>query len=78
MASGSPILAIGPVDGDLAEIIHETNTGLISGFEDAESLKRNILAYFSGATINRNESRVLKYSRKELTRKLCELLNTMH
>jgi glycosyltransferase involved in cell wall biosynthesis len=77
MASSSPILAIGPIDGDLAEIIHETNTGLISGFEDAESLRRNILSYFSGATINKNESRVQKYSRKELTRKLCDLLNTM-
>ena len=48
MASGSPILAIGPIDGDLAEIIHETNTGLISGFEDAESLRSNILSIFQG------------------------------
>lgn len=77
MASGSPILAIGPVDGDLAEIMHDTNSGLISGFEDAQNLKKHLLAYFSGATINRNESRIQKYSRKELTRKLCDLLNSM-
>lgn len=77
MASGTPILAIGPVDGDLAAIMHETNTGLISGFEDSAALKQHILAYFSGAGINRNEVRVQKYSRKELTRKLCELLNSM-
>ena len=43
MASGTPILAIGPVDGDLAEIIHETNTGLISEFNDEVKLKQNLL-----------------------------------
>jgi glycosyltransferase involved in cell wall biosynthesis len=78
MASGSPILAIGPVNGDLAQIIKETNTGLISGFEDEETLKRNILAWFAGGTTTRNDHAVSKYSRKELTRKLCDLLNSMN
>jgi glycosyltransferase involved in cell wall biosynthesis len=75
MASGTPILAIGPTDGDLAEIIYETNTGLISEFNDEVKLKQNLLAYFKGETISKNETAVLKYSRKELTRKLCVLLN---
>ena len=77
MSSGSPILAIGPTDGDLAEIIKETNSGLISGFDDEESLKRNILAYFNGGYINRNESAINKYSRQGLTKKLCDLLNSL-
>lgn len=75
MSSGAPILAIGPTDGDLAEIIHETNSGLISSFDDKESLKRNILAYFEGSYNKRNEEAILKYSRKGLTEKLCDLLN---
>jgi len=75
MSSGSPILAIGPTDGDLAAIIKETNSGLISSFQDKESLKRNILAYFEGGYINRNESAINKYSRRVLTKKLCDLLN---
>jgi len=77
MSSRSPVLAIGPTDGDLAEIIKETNCGLISGFGDKESLKTNILAYFNGGYINRNETAILKYSRKGLTRKLCDLLDTL-
>ncbi len=77
MASGAPILAIGPVDGDLAAILKETNTGLISGFEDKEMLKKNILAWFEGGTMGKNEGAVQKYSRYELTRKLCSILDTM-
>lgn len=77
MASGAPILAIGPVDGDLAEIIHETNSGLISGFEDEEQLKKNIEAYFTGKTLTRSEAAIGRYSRKELTRKLCSVLDTL-
>jgi glycosyltransferase involved in cell wall biosynthesis len=77
MSSHTPILAIGPIEGDLAKIIKETNTGLISEFEDEKTLKKNILAYFNGETINRNESSVNKYSRNELTKRLCDLLNTL-
>jgi glycosyltransferase involved in cell wall biosynthesis len=77
MAARVPILAIGPRDGDLAKILHETNTGLISDFEDEETLEKNILAYFNGHTTTRNEAQVAKYSRKELTRKLCALLDAM-
>ena len=34
-----PILAIGPVDGDLAEIINDTNSGVVIDFKDVETLK---------------------------------------
>lgn len=78
MASGAPILAIGPVDGDLAKIIHDTNSGLISGFDDEELLKKNIEAYFRGETITRNEVAISKYSRQELTRTLCTLLDRLN
>ena len=77
MASGSPILAIGPRDGDLAGILHETNTGLVSGFDDEAALEKNILAFFEGSTLTRNEAMVARYSRKELTRKLSALLDSM-
>jgi len=77
MSSGAPILAIGPTDGDLAAIIKETNSGLISAFEDSESLKKNILAFFNGGYVNRNESAINKYSRKGLTKKLCDVLESL-
>lgn len=78
MASGAPILAIGPVDGDLAKIMKDTNSGLISGFDDEKALKKNIEAYFRGETITRNEVAISKYSRQELTRVLCTLLDGLN
>lgn len=77
MSAKAPILAIGPVDGDLAKIINETNTGLISDFNDEVSLEKNILAYFNGKSSEANEAKVNKYSRKELTKELCALLHKL-
>lgn len=73
MAAKTPVLAIGPVDGDLASIIKETNCGVISGFDDAESLETNILKLFAGDSISAN-SQIEKYSRKNLTAQLSEYL----
>ena len=78
MASGSPILAIGPIDGELADIIKQTQTGLISNFEDEITLEKNILNLFVNQSIKTNGEEVLKYSREELTKKLCELLNELN
>ena len=78
MASGSPILAIGPIDGELADIIKQTQTGLISNFEDEITLEKNILNLFVNQSIKTNGEEVIKYSREELTKKLCELLNELN
>ena len=78
MASGSPILAIGPLDGELADIIKQTQTGLISNFEDEITLEKNILNLFVNQSIQTNGEEVIKYSREEITKKLCELLNELN
>ena len=78
MASGSPILAIGPIEGELADIIKQTQTGLISNFEDEITLEKNILNLFVNQSIQTNGEEVIKYSREELTKKLCELLNELN
>ena len=78
MASGSPILAIGPEDGELAEIISKTATGFISGFENEIQLEQNILKLFKGENIIRNEVEVNKFNRKELTKQLCEVLSALN
>jgi len=78
MASGSPILAIGPIDGELADIIKQTQTGLISNFEDEITLEKNILNLFVNQSMQTNGEEVIKYSREELTKKLCELLNELN
>ena len=45
MASGRPILCIGPEDGDSARILSETQTGITVDFNDKEKMKSVILAY---------------------------------
>lgn len=77
MASRSPILAIGPTDGDLAEIIHATKSGLISDFENEQQLEQHLWSYFNGTITERNEMEVSRYSRRELTHHLADLLNDL-
>ncbi|MCK9220109.1 MAG: glycosyltransferase family 4 protein [Bacteroidales bacterium] len=78
LAAGRPILCVGPPDGDAADILSETKSGLLSDFQDIETMKKNILYYYhrykSGipATYPVNIS---KYSRKELTGDLATILN---
>ncbi|MFD0862308.1 glycosyltransferase [Sungkyunkwania multivorans] len=80
IASGRPILAIGPTDGDLAAILDESGAGTIFDFKDAISLKAHILQLFStyeSGKLVGNASEADKYSRKEGTRQLAKLLNDM-
>jgi glycosyltransferase involved in cell wall biosynthesis len=75
LLAGSPILAIGPNDGDLAHILNQTQGGSISDFNDSETLKKNILNLYKGQNTIRNEEAITKYSRKALTKELVALLN---
>lgn len=77
MASGSPVLAIGPEDGELADIIQKTGCGLMSGFTNENQLEKNIMAFFNGTVTQRNEQEINNYERSILTKHLCELLDQM-
>jgi glycosyltransferase involved in cell wall biosynthesis len=77
MAANVPILAIGPTEGDLAKIMKETNVGFMSDFEDSQTLKKNILQLFDGYAPSSIMNEVMKYSRKNLTKELAEILNEM-
>jgi glycosyltransferase involved in cell wall biosynthesis len=77
LSAGAPILAIGPVDGDLAQILNETKAGYISDFNDETTLQKNILSLFENQHITRNETAIKNYSRKNLTKKLSEILNDL-
>lgn len=80
LAAKRPILCIGPIDGDAAEILLSTNSGIISGFNDFDTLKNNLLKYYqaycSGA-LAINSIGTEKFSRKNLTFTLSEVLNGM-
>ena len=75
LASQKPILAIGPVDGDLARIILDTNCGRIFDYSDMAGMIRYIQNIFDQEiTLVKPES-AGSYSRRELTRRISGLFD---
>jgi glycosyltransferase involved in cell wall biosynthesis len=75
-----PILAIGPEDGDLAQILKDTNSGVISGFRDRDGLKKNITDFYRRYKANNlinQATNLASYSRKSLSKDLAEVLNDL-
>lgn len=78
IASGRPILCIGPEDGDAARIISETKTGATIGFEETQKMKDAVKDLFnkyleSGVPSNKS-AEIEKYSRRALAGKYAGLL----
>lgn len=78
LSSRRPILAIGPEDGDAAEIINECQAGMTVNFQSADKMKQTIAEFyrqFKSGSVECKSTGIEKYSRKALTGKLTELLN---
>jgi glycosyltransferase involved in cell wall biosynthesis len=73
LAAGKPILCLGPVDGDAAEIIKTVRAGKTFCYNEIESIGTHLLQIPENQTYPRNDEKV-KYSRRELTRHLSEIL----
>ncbi len=76
LASHKPILAIGPTDGDLAKIIQETQCGKLFDYDDTEGMFNYIQDQLVNPQVRTNPELANQYSRKELTRKIVQLLET--
>lgn len=77
MASGRPILAIGPLGSDFSEIIAETNTGVFFDYSQKDALKTAILSFyhsFLDGKLSVNAVGSEAYSRRNLTEKLSEVI----
>ena len=75
LAAQKPILAIGPTEGDLAKIIEQTNSGQLFDYYDSEGMHRFIEASLNHPASESNGKMAGEYSRKQLTRKIAQLLN---
>lgn len=75
LASGNPILAIGPTEGDAAQVLKETEAGKIFERESLEEIKISIGNSFSKWPNKNGLDRSVNYSRSNLTQQLIELLN---
>jgi hypothetical protein len=77
MVSERPIIGIGPKDSDFAEIITDTNTGVFVDYSEKDKLKNVISNYFNQFLEGNLKSQAVglqKYSRRNLTEKLANLL----
>ena len=79
LATGRPIIAIGPTDGEVAAVLSQTEAGQCSDFEDAEMLKRNIYMLYKrykedGDCANRSLD-VKQYSRRSLTAEMAKVMD---
>jgi len=80
MLAKRPILCVGPIDGDAAEIIKDTNAGSVVHYDNKDEIKRIVKDYYLKFLKNELKAESFnteKYSRKNLTASLSQLLNNL-
>ena len=80
LEANRPIVTIAPEDGDAAEIINNTNAGVVFNFNEVSKLKTVILSYYKA--FKKKELRIIskdinQYHRKELTQKLASIIKAI-
>jgi hypothetical protein len=70
MAAQRPILAIGPEDGDLAEILIHSGFDAPVEYTAVETLKTRIAAYYASAPAQQRKVTIEKFDRRNLTAEL--------
>ncbi len=76
LASGNPTLAIGPVNGDAADMLKKTKAGVIHEPSDGVAIEVSLLRFYEewkSGQIN-SQRDINLYSREELTKRLAGLL----
>ena len=79
MRSGKPILAIIPEDGDSAKILEETATAnlIVSPSRLINNPELLLSAFNQNQNYNPNQDAISKYSRKELTKNLAQIIDSL-
>jgi glycosyltransferase involved in cell wall biosynthesis len=72
-ASGKPIICLGPLDGDAAGIIGNTEYGKTFSYMDSKGISEYLIQLISRKSITPKNSNAF-YSRRELTKKIIPLL----
>lgn len=73
IASGKPIICLGPSDGDAAEIIRTGGYGRTFDYSDSKGIYEYLMQIISGTSVTEKNSH-RAYSRRELTRRIIPLL----
>ena len=75
LAAQRPILMIGPTDGQAATVLKQNSVHQISGFSDREAMSTSLIKLYETRMNSSKIEAPLKYSRKELTKSMCALLD---
>ena len=82
MASATPMLSIGPIDGDASLLIKEGKRGTMLDYADKDGIKALLIQRYllwkeqNGKKTFHVEDGLKQFSRRELTRKLSNVLNS--
>lgn len=74
LATGVPILALGPKEGDSAMILAETNAGKMFERSEEEGIKAYLSDIVNGGSILQASASIDKFSRRKLTEAISNLL----
>ena len=78
LATGNPVLAIGPGGGDVEKILEKTNAGKYFTHTDIEALKEFVFGLYSkwktGGIQSRPSSVIFDFTRKSLAKQLAEII----
>lgn len=80
MASGRPILCIGPHDGDAADVIKTTKSGYVAEQGNYEEIRETLSRLYRSFRENTDDIRpenISMFSREELTRQMALRLNSI-
>jgi glycosyltransferase involved in cell wall biosynthesis len=79
-AAKRPVLAVGPVEGDLGQLLKETQTGTIVGFDELDGMVAALKEMYNKSLQGKLEvdpQGVENYSRRKLTEKLAKELDQL-
>lgn len=80
LASGRPVLGVGPEDGDAADMLRDTGAGSMCDFLNVAATKKELEKYFRAyqqGKLQVNAASVEQFSRKSLTGKLIKVLDQL-
>ncbi len=80
LASGRPVLAIGPKSGDVARILKDSAAGDIFDYDENIRIEDGVKAMYEKYLrneLNNSAKGIEKYSRKNLTAEIAAILNTI-
>jgi glycosyltransferase involved in cell wall biosynthesis len=80
MTAKRPILAIGPEEGDLNDILNDTNAGVVVGFKNEEKLSSEIVQLYTQykkGILQVNSVNLEQYHRRKLTENLSEIIHNL-